>query len=141
MVDTFLSAEHLASTLLGAKVPHLVFVEGTKGIAVSRADAAPSVSPPFKLKFLRRKDAEWCVLALSKRRGNYGPYPEDEPRKNTVRFTPTQFEAIRSGMSQGLTMIVGPPGTGKTDVAVQIISNIYHNFPEQVRAGELVLRG
>jgi tRNA A37 N6-isopentenylltransferase MiaA len=26
---------------------------------------------------------------------------------------------------------VGPPGTGKTDVAVQIISNIYHNFPEQ----------
>ena len=28
-------------------------------------------------------------------------------------------------------MIVGPPGTGKTDVAVQIISNIYHNFPEQ----------
>src|SRR4029434_4846292 len=27
--------------------------------------------------------------------------------------------------------VVGPPGTGKTDVAVQIISNIYHNFPEQ----------
>ena len=22
-------------------------------------------------------------------------------------------------------------GTGKTDVAVQIISNLYHNFPEQ----------
>ena len=28
-------------------------------------------------------------------------------------------------------MVVGPPGTGKTDVAVQIISNLYHNFPEQ----------
>jgi intron-binding protein aquarius len=27
--------------------------------------------------------------------------------------------------------VVGPPGTGKTDVAVQIISNIYHNTPEQ----------
>ena len=27
--------------------------------------------------------------------------------------------------------MVGPPGTGKTDVAVQIIANIYHNFPEQ----------
>ena len=26
---------------------------------------------------------------------------------------------------------MGPPGTGKTDVAVQIISNIYHNFPDQ----------
>lgn len=34
-------------------------------------------------------------------------------------------------MQPGLTMIVGPPGTGKTDVAVQIISNIYHNYPNQ----------
>lgn len=34
-------------------------------------------------------------------------------------------------MQPGLTMIVGPPGTGKTDVAVQIISNIYHNFPNE----------
>ena len=34
-------------------------------------------------------------------------------------------------MQPGLTMIVGPPGTGKTDVAVQIISNIYHNWPNQ----------
>ena len=30
-----------------------------------------------------------------------------------------------------LDQVVGPPGTGKTDVAVQIISNIYHNFPGQ----------
>ncbi len=29
-------------------------------------------------------------------------------------------------MNPGLTMVVGPPGTGKTDVAVQIISNLYH---------------
>ena len=27
--------------------------------------------------------------------------------------------------------MVGPPGTGKTDTAVQIVSNIYHNFPGQ----------
>ncbi|MEQ2209576.1 hypothetical protein XENOCAPTIV_001144 [Xenoophorus captivus] len=50
---------------------------------------------------------------------------------NTIQFTPTQIEAIRAGMQPGLTMVVGPPGTGKTDVAVQIISNLYHNFPEQ----------
>jgi replicative DNA helicase len=41
------------------------------------------------------------------------------------------MEAVYSGMQPGLTIIVGPPGTGKTDVAVQIISNIYHNFPDQ----------
>ena len=41
-------------------------------------------------------------------------------------------------MQPGLTLVVGPPGTGKTDVAVQIISNLYHNFPEQVSAVTVV---
>ena len=57
--------------------------------------------------------------------------PPSPLRRNTVRFTPTQVEAIRAGTQPGLTLVVGPPGTGKTDVAVQIISNIYHNYPEQ----------
>lgn len=52
-------------------------------------------------------------------------------RRNTIAFTPLQVEAIKSGMQPGLTIVVGPPGTGKTDVAVQIISNIYHNWPDQ----------
>ena len=51
--------------------------------------------------------------------------------RNTVPFTPTQVEAILSGLQPGLTLVVGPPGTGKTDVAVQIISNLYHNYPDQ----------
>lgn len=51
--------------------------------------------------------------------------------RNSIRFTPTQVEAIRAGMQPGLTLVVGPPGTGKTDVAVQIISNLYHNHPNQ----------
>jgi len=46
-------------------------------------------------------------------------------------FTPTQLTAIKSGMSPGLTMIVGPPGTGKTDVATSIIANLYKSYPEQ----------
>eukprot|EP00055_Hartaetosiga_balthica_P013350 m.68179 g.68179 ORF g.68179 m.68179 type:complete len:1471 (-) comp8237_c0_seq1:466-4878(-) len=60
-----------------------------------------------------------------------GPYPTDVPKRNKLRFTPSQVEAIHSGMQPGLTLIVGPPGTGKTDVAVQIISNLYHNNPDQ----------
>jgi intron-binding protein aquarius len=34
-------------------------------------------------------------------------------------------------MNHGLSIIVGPPGTGKTEVAYQIICNLYHNFPTQ----------
>ena len=62
---------------------------------------------------------------------NSGPYPSDVPKVNQTRFTPVQVEAIASGTQPGLTLIVGPPGTGKTDVATQIISNIYHDFPSE----------
>ncbi|CAA0829188.1 P-loop containing nucleoside triphosphate hydrolases superfamily protein [Striga hermonthica] len=60
-----------------------------------------------------------------------GPYPQDQPKQNSVRFTPTQVEAIISGIQPGLTMVVGPPGTGKTDTAVQILNVLYHNCPSQ----------
>jgi len=39
--------------------------------------------------------------------------------------------AVQRAMGEGVTLIVGPPGTGKTDVAVQIVSNWYHNYPDQ----------
>ncbi|XP_062173985.1 uncharacterized protein LOC133879426 [Alnus glutinosa] len=60
-----------------------------------------------------------------------GPYPQDQPKQNSVRFTATQIGAIISGIQPGLTMVVGPPGTGKTDTAVQILNVLYHNCPSQ----------
>lgn len=60
-----------------------------------------------------------------------GPYPQDQPKHNSVRFTPVQIGAIISGVQPGLTMMVGPPGTGKTDTAVQILNVLYHNCPTQ----------
>ncbi|KAK4372375.1 hypothetical protein RND71_007759 [Anisodus tanguticus] len=60
-----------------------------------------------------------------------GPYPQDQPKRNSVRFTPTQVGAIISGVQPGLSMVVGPPGTGKTDTAVQVLNVLYHNCPSQ----------
>lgn len=131
--DTFLSIEHLKSC----------FPNHT--VKVTEEDPARQV-PPFRIRFpaqnakvKKRKaneeekpDEEDLTLVVEPHViPNRGPYPYNQPKRNTIQFTPTQIEAIRAGMQPGLTMVVGPPGTGKTDVAVQIISNLYHNFPEQ----------
>ncbi|KAJ9685073.1 hypothetical protein PVL29_017200 [Vitis rotundifolia] len=39
--------------------------------------------------------------------------------------------AISSGIQPGLTMVVGPPRTGKTNIAVKILDVLYHNCPSQ----------
>lgn len=44
-------------------------------------------------------------------------------------YTPNQVKAIVNGMGEGLTLISGPPGTGKTTIATQLISNLYHSIP------------
>lgn len=88
---------------------------------------------PFKLTFLDlgTEEPKKEILVEPHVIPKRGPYLFNEPKKNNILFTPTQVEAIKSGMQPGLTLVVGPPGTGKTDVAVQIISNLYHNFPNQ----------
>ncbi|XP_076053378.1 RNA helicase aquarius [Oratosquilla oratoria] len=125
--DTFLDFEHLKESFPGYTIDY---------------DPKTELIPPFRLTFdeqnstKRENDTDEGKTSKIISVSSYvipsrGPYPYTVPRKNTVRFTPTQIEAIRSGMQPGLTMVVGPPGTGKTDVAVQIISNIYHNNPRE----------
>ena len=137
--DTFLDWQHLIESLPGKTVE-------------PSEDAKGSFGPPYVLETVETAGEEIKTKASKKRRRdaesgldseiqklnvstyeqpNLGPYPTDVPRLNSVRFTPAQVEAILSGSQPGLTVIVGPPGTGKTDVATQIINNIYHSFPEQ----------
>lgn len=115
-------------------------------LASKKNKASSSVSlppPPYRLQIkpvssLKRKESDASDDPVSEEITvthyeplNPGPYPEDQPPRNRIRFTPVQIEAVRSGINPGLTMVVGPPGTGKTDVAVQIISMLYHNNPTQ----------
>ncbi|KAI0128501.1 intron-binding protein aquarius [Xylariales sp. AK1849] len=137
--DTFLDWQHLVESMPGKAVEPGFDVSGSFGPpyvleSVDKAAAEPKREPSKK----RRRDAEPALLAdvetykvSTYKPPNTGPYPIDAPKTNDVRFTAAQIDAIISGTQPGLTVIVGPPGTGKTDVATQIISNIYHNFPEQ----------
>ncbi|XP_071955366.1 RNA helicase aquarius-like isoform X2 [Antedon mediterranea] len=128
--DTFLNVDHVKASFPNNEVN----------------STGSNVMPPYKLTFpiknvsrKRKRDEkkkeeekeDKKIEVMAHVIPNRGPYPYNQPKKNTIQFTPTQIEAIRAGMQPGLTMVVGPPGTGKTDVAVQVISNIYHNFPDQ----------
>jgi intron-binding protein aquarius len=137
--DTFLDWQHLIESLPGKTIEPSDDVSGSFGPPYMLQSAPkPAVVAPTKPSKKRRRDAEpvpqfqpQAIEVSTYKPPNTGPYPFDAPRLNQVRFTPAQVEAIISGTQPGLTVIVGPPGTGKTDVATQIINNIYHNFPEQ----------
>ena len=126
--DTFVDAAHVAEAFPGKTVAF----KAADGTAVG-ADAPPP-PPPYRLSFAAGNgggaDGE-TVTAQAYTRPDPGPFPEDRPRRNGVRFTPMQVEAVRAGMHPGLALVVGPPGTGKTDVAVQTIANLYRAFPNQ----------
>ncbi|CAG8959382.1 hypothetical protein HYFRA_00001280 [Hymenoscyphus fraxineus] len=139
--DTFLDWQHLVESLPGKSVEPGFDVKGSFGPpyvlqSISKVAESPTKKPSKK----RRRDAaepapqeveSQSIEVSTYKPANTGPYPMDAPKLNQIRFTPAQVDAIISGTQPGLTVIVGPPGTGKTDVATQIINNIYHNFPNQ----------
>eukprot|EP00803_Ostreobium_quekettii_P001943 evm.model.scf_2381.2 EVM.evm.TU.scf_2381.2 scf_2381:10191-21993(-) len=126
--DTFLNAAHVVESFPFFSVE----------FKDSDGEASKDPEPPFRITFPDAKPsdagdpAEQATLLVEPYTPpDPGPYPQDKPAINSVRFTPLQVEAIRSGVEHGLTMVVGPPGTGKTDTAVQILHILYHNFPGQ----------
>lgn len=137
--DTFLDWQHLIESLPGKIIEPGEDASGSFGPPyVLESVGKPTPAAPAKTSKKRRRDAEPALLAdvetfkvSTYKLPRMGPYPRDAIKTNSVRFTAAQVDAIASGSHPGLTVIVGPPGTGKTDVATQIISNIYHNFPKQ----------
>ena len=72
------------------------------------------MAPPFRLKFPKAGDKSEVIHATPYTLPNMGPYPQDIPKANSVPFTPVQVDCIKRAMNEGLTLVVGPPGTGKT---------------------------
>ncbi len=114
--DTFLDQDHLRSSFNQDEV----ILDGNKLAEGSKEEKLRS---NFKIRFSQSSEKQ-VVEAASV------PFLKNVAG-NPIRFTPSQVEAVKSGLSPGLTLVVGPPGTGKTDVAVQIIACLYHSFPTQ----------
>lgn len=117
--DTFLDYQHLSDSFKSVKPNYQLLEQNERKLPLK---------PPFKVEM---NDEEKKISVIPYNIPIRGPYPTVMPKMNSVRFTPAQIEAITSGLQPGLTMIVGPPGTGKTDVAVQILSALYHSYPDQ----------
>ncbi|KAI9094430.1 hypothetical protein DFS34DRAFT_249440 [Phlyctochytrium arcticum] len=145
--DTFLDWDHLTASFPDRKIvpqdpdsdgklepPYVVTFPKSMFSALADDDAATAVKAPSngkgKRKLVDEGDSD-ALLVRSYTSLYPGPYSDTNQKTNKVRFTPAQIEAIHAGTSPGLSMIVGPPGTGKTDIAVQIIATLYHNFPQQ----------
>lgn len=135
--DTFLDWAHLVESFPGKTIEPSEAESSSFGppyvLETVEGESAPATAPPKKR---RREQADPAEPASTMRVSTYkppnpGPYPVDAIKLNSVRYTPAQVQAIASGTQPGLTVIVGPPGTGKTDVATQIINNLYHNFPNE----------
>lgn len=133
--DTFLDFEHLKESFAGysieVKNPVVVKPEPPFKIYFEEMDMQSRKRKINEINEEKESVAKKSIIVESYKTPLRGPYPYLQPKKNGIRFTRAQIEAVKSGMQPGLTMVVGPPGTGKTDVAVQIISNLYHNWPEQ----------
>lgn len=126
--DTFLDVSHIKESFpeYEVRLPQLETIQ--RPFKLTFCDV---ISDPDGMEARMDSNAPKIIEVEAYKPLGRGPYTFNEPKKNAIRFTPTQVEAIRSGMQPGLTLVVGPPGTGKTDVAVQIISNLYHNHPNQ----------
>ncbi|KAH0542174.1 hypothetical protein FGG08_003395 [Glutinoglossum americanum] len=134
--DTFLDWQHLIESLPGKTVEPSDDVDSSFGPPYILETNPTILNSQAHSSKKRRRDQTPLLQTESVKVSTYkppntGPYPTDLPKLNQIRFTSAQVEAITSGTQPGLTVIVGPPGTGKTDVATQIINNIYHNFPGQ----------
>jgi intron-binding protein aquarius len=98
-VDTFLEEKHLRAS----------FGEFSKEILVddrteSSSDAS-AIRRNYRVRVVDKENGKTTVEAES--------YPfSTVGNGNPVQFTELQVAAIRSGLSPGLTLIVGPPGTG-----------------------------
>ena len=90
--------------------------QDASGLALVSSPTTPLPGPPYKIEMRKsilsssnkRKDTESeaasstpveDVIVTHYDPPNPGPYPEDQPPQNTVRFTPVQIEAVRSGMN------------------------------------------
>jgi len=122
--NTFLSEEHLLNSFPSHQLEF----------------DSPARSPPYSLTFCSQEslkvaagqDSDCMTPKILVKSSNFEKSEANRLQPQTsVSFTRVQVQAIVSASQLGLTMVVGPPGSGKTDTAVQMLEVLYNNYPTQ----------
>lgn len=100
--DTFLDEAHLRASFDGK-----VVVDGRETMEETGDNDKSRCNYKIRCKEETADDKSYSVIEAASL-----PFPQGVAG-NPIRFTPLQVESIRSGLSPGLTLVVGPPGTGK----------------------------
>ena len=90
-------------TLLSAPPYHVTVETAQPAAATAESEAVTTTD-------VNDTTQQQTVVIRNTVKVNPGPFPQDVPPVNRVRFTASQVRAIHSGIQPGLTMIVGPPG-------------------------------
>eukprot|EP01053_Blabericola_migrator_P000810 Blabericola_migrator_1__809@NODE_11_length_24785_cov_110_100736_g8_i0_p1_GENE_NODE_11_length_24785_cov_110_100736_g8_i0NODE_11_length_24785_cov_110_100736_g8_i0_p1_ORF_typecomplete_len1530_score316_00Aquarius_N/PF16399_5/1_5e104AAA_11/PF13086_6/9_2e33AAA_12/PF13087_6/1_5e31AAA_30/PF13604_6/9_7e10AAA_30/PF13604_6/0_00068AAA_19/PF13245_6/3_5e03AAA_19/PF13245_6/7_2e13UvrDhelicase/PF00580_21/3_3e03UvrDhelicase/PF00580_21/8_7e08Viral_helicase1/PF01443_18/27Viral_helicase1/PF01443_18/0_00021DEAD/PF002 len=112
--NTFMDLDHLKESLQST-YPNITVSPG-----------AETSGPPYQMSFIDESSS------LEVQHYQISPKLRAQLElRPPVRYTEAQIKAIRSGMGEGIVLIVGPPGTGKTDTAVQIVHQLMLNHPQE----------
>ncbi|EQC26981.1 hypothetical protein SDRG_15196 [Saprolegnia diclina VS20] len=112
LYDTFVDGHHALASFAD---PVSLLDEGS-----GKPVAPEAATSPFRLTATENGVVLTCATKS-----------DDMPAAQGLRYTPAQVDAICSGVHDGLTLVTGAPGTGKTDVAAQIIANLYRSLNAQ----------
>jgi intron-binding protein aquarius len=99
--DTFLDEEHLREALAACGDSKVTITVDGRAEPLSAVDTGTHVRKNYKIRFV-----EGGGRALIEATSYSFP---TKVNGNPVRFTQPQVEAVRSGLSPGLTLVVGPP--------------------------------
>jgi intron-binding protein aquarius len=112
--DTFMDDNHVKESFPGCDVT----VDG-KDVGQLPAGNSEQGRKKYRVKVIDQGEGKTKVEATTY------PFPSFY-NGNPIRFTPVQVTAIRSGLSPGLTTIIGPPGTGKASTQRVITLELMH---------------
>lgn len=127
--DTFVSKQHIAASFPSLKV-HFITADQTHEGEVHTEKVGYRITLKRSEDECRGLDVEPYALQVKGHTASVFKV-SNSAIFNEISFNMKQIDAIRSGMRPGLTLIAGPPGTGKTSCIVQVASNLYKSHPHE----------